>query len=123
MITFEVDDFSNMNLQLKRFISYLEENGVDGDKVFDSRLVSCELITNVLRHCCCKANFSGVIDGGEIIITVCAAKPAGSFVVPELPEVLAEGGRGLYIVKALSGGNIEVCGGSVTVKLTLSQYK
>nr|MDE7379809.1 hypothetical protein [Clostridia bacterium] len=77
--------------------------------------------TNVLRHCGCRASFSGVLNGGEIVITVCAAKPTASFAVPELPEVLAEGGRGLYIVKALSGGNVTISGGNVTVKLTISQ--
>lgn len=117
MITFEVDDLKKMNTELARFLSYLQGLGVDDDALFDSRLVSCELITNVLRHCGCSACFSGVLDGGEITITVCATDPSGEITVPDLPAVLAEGGRGLYIVNALSGGNVFIAGGNVTVKL------
>ena len=117
MITFEVDDLRNMNAELAQFLRYLKGLGVDEDAVFDSRLVSCELITNVLRHCGGSACFSGVFDDGEITITVCATKPAGEICVPDLPSALAEGGRGLYIVNAVSGGNVSISGGNVTVKL------
>ena len=85
--------------------------------MFDCRLVSCELITNVLRHCGGTACFSGEMSGGEIIITVGAASPSGEICVPDLPEAIAESGRGLYIVKAVSGGNIRIAGGDVTVKI------
>ncbi|MDE6558138.1 MAG: ATP-binding protein [Clostridia bacterium] len=117
MITFEVDDIKNMNAELARFLDYLESLGVDGDAVFDCRLVSCELITNVLRHCGGTACFEGEMSGGEITITVGASSPSGEICVPDLPEALAESGRGLYIVKAVSGGNIRIAGGDVTVKI------
>ena len=117
MITFEVDDLKEMNTELAEFLRYLQGLGVDEDAVFDSRLVSCELITNVLRHCGGSACFSGVFDNGEIVISVRAEKPAGEICVPDLPSALAEGGRGLYIVNAISGGNVRISGGNVTVKL------
>lgn len=118
MITFKVDDIKEMNGELRRFIEYLENCDVDADSVFDSRLVSCELITNVLRHCGGEACFSGEICGSDIIITVRSSEPAsGSFAVPSLPAALAESGRGLYIVNALSGGNVQIVGGNVTVIL------
>lgn len=121
MITFEVDDIREMNTELAHFLRYLQGLGIDEDAVFDSRLISCELITNVLRHCGGSACFSGVFDNGEIVITVCAEKPAGEICVPDLPSALAEGGRGLYIVNAVSGGNVFISGGSVTVKLILDK--
>lgn len=121
MITFEVDDLKNMNTELAEFLRYLQGLGVDEDAVFDSRLVSCELITNVLRHCGGSACFSGVFDNGEIVITVCATRPSGEICVPDLPSALAEGGRGLYIVNAVSGGNVRISGGNVTVKLLTSK--
>lgn len=121
MITFEVDDIREMNAELAIFLRYLQGLGIDEDAVFDSRLVSCELITNVLRHCGGSACFSGVFDNGEIVITVCAAKPAGKICVPDLPSALAEGGRGLYIVNAISGGNVKIDDGNVTVKLILEK--
>lgn len=118
MITFKVDDIKNMNDELFKFLRYLEGEGVSADAVFDSRLVSCELITNVLRHCGGTAWFEGNLSGGEIIITVSASAPGGRICVPNLPDALAESGRGLYIVKAVSGGNITIDGGDVTVKIT-----
>ena len=119
MITFEVGDIGDMNAGLWRFVKYLEGSGVDADAVFDSRLVSCELITNVLRHCGGSALFSGIFSDGEITITVCASSPTGEIIsVPDLPEVFAESGRGLYIVNALSGGNVKITGGNVTVKIS-----
>ncbi|MDE7400605.1 MAG: ATP-binding protein [Clostridia bacterium] len=121
MITFEIDDISEMNAELFRFIKYLEGRGVNADAVFDSRLVSCELITNVIRHCGCSALFSGMLTDGEITITVRASSPTGEISVPELPEVLAESGRGLYIVNALSGGNVKITGGNVTVKISANK--
>ncbi|MDE6690626.1 MAG: ATP-binding protein, partial [Clostridia bacterium] len=110
-----------MNTELAEFLRYLQGLGVDEDAVFDSRLVSCELITNVLRHCGGAACFSGAFDNGEIVITVRATKPAGEICVPDLPSALAEGGRGLYIVNAVSGGNVYISGGNVTVKLLTSK--
>lgn len=122
MITFEIDDISEMNAELWQFIKYLERGGVNADAVFDSRLVSCELITNVLRHCGCSALFSGMLSDGEITITVRASSPSGEVItVPDLPEVLAESGRGLYIVNALSGGNVKITGGNVTVKISVEK--
>ncbi|MCM1546480.1 MAG: ATP-binding protein [Clostridiales bacterium] len=117
MITFEVDDIRDMNAELAQFLRYLKSFGVDEDAVFDSRLISCELITNVLRHCGGSACFSGVFDNGEIVISVRAENPSGKICVPDLPSALAEGGRGLYIVNAISGGNVIISGGDVTVKL------
>ena len=122
MITFEIDDISEMNAELWQFVKYLERGGVNADAVFDSRLVSCELITNVLRHCGGSALFSGILSNGEITISVCASSPSGEVItVPDLPEVLAESGRGLYIVNALSGGNVKITGGNVTVKISVEK--
>ncbi len=117
MISFKVEDIRDMNVRLKRFLDYLESCDVDDDAVFDSRVVSCELITNVLRHCGGEACFSGTVSGGEIVINVCSSRPSGEITVPGLPGVLSERGRGLYIVNALSGGNVKIIGGSVTVTL------
>lgn len=119
MITFEVDDIKDINGELFRFLRYLEALGVNADAVFDSRLVSCELLTNVIRHCGGTACFSGEFARGEVVITVSATQPNGKIVVPDLPSVLAESGRGLYIVNAVSGGNVKITGGEVTVKLTV----
>ncbi len=119
MICFKVADLGSMNRQLARFIDYLENMQVNADAVFDSRLVSCELITNALKHTGGVADFRGSMVEGEIVISVRSDSINGGFVVPNLPDALAEGGRGLYIVNEISGGNVLISGGTVTVKLKI----
>lgn len=115
MIEFAVDGINQMNGELNRFVEYLRAAMVDDDAVFYSRLVSCELITNVLRHCKGVARFRAELSEGGVTITVCASSPHGVIVIPTLPDVLAESGRGLYIVNEVSGGNVKIVGGNVTV--------
>lgn len=121
MIRFEIDDLSMMGQNVKIFTRYLEEGGADADTVFDSKLVISELVTNVLRHCGCAARFTGEFVGGIVTITVNSAQPTGKIAIPTLPDVLSEGGRGLYIINAVSDGNVEIDGGSVTVRLKSKQ--
>ena len=115
MIKFEVSAIDEMNTELHRFVNYMIDRNVDEDAVFYSRLVSCELITNVLRHCSGTAIFSGEIDEDGVTITVCASAPNGVIKVTALPDALAESGRGLYIVNSVSEGRVTINGGNVTV--------
>lgn len=115
MIEFVVCGIDEMNGELNRFVKYLQSANVDDDAVFYSRLVSCELITNVLRHCSSSAELTAELTDSGVKITVCASAPSGIIAIPALPDVLAESGRGLYIVNAVSDGNVFINGGNVTV--------
>lgn len=115
MISFKIDDLREMNNFLKEFLDYLESENVDADCVFDSRLVSCELISNVIKHCGEAAYFCGSLTGEGVEINVRGGRATGNVVHPTLPEALAESGRGLYIINAVSGGNVSVDGNKITV--------
>jgi hypothetical protein len=115
MITFEVDNLINMNCALQNFIDYLKGLNVKEDELFDCRLVSCELITNVIRHCGETASFKGAMRGNNIVISVSSKSSEGVEIVPTLPDVFAESGRGLYIVNAISDGHIKVVGNEIRV--------
>lgn len=115
MISFKVDDLRQMNGFLKEFLDYLESENVSEDCVFDSRLVSCELISNVLKHCGESAYFCGTLTGEEVVIDVHGDSPIGVLPRPALPPVFSESGRGLYIVNAVSDGNVHINGNKVTV--------
>ncbi len=119
MISFKVENLSEMNDSLKEFLDYLEQLNVDDDALFDSRLVCCELISNVLKHCHETANFKGAIVGDEIVIGVSSDTAFDGELHPSLPDVLSECGRGLYIVNAISGGNVRFEGNKIIVKLKL----
>lgn len=115
MMDFKVEDIKDMNAFVKKFSDYLESENVDADCVFDSRIVCCELISNVLRHCGEAALFNGYLTGEEVIIYVAGENPLGKLPAPTLPDILAESGRGLYIVNELSGGNMRVQGNGIKV--------
>ena len=115
MITFRVDNIKNMNACLKPFLEYLKGLGVDENAVFESRLVSCELISNVIRHLGETACFEGTLSDDGIVITVSSENTDGSKLCATLPDVFAESGRGLYIIKAIcskissEGCSVKVC--------------
>ena len=115
MITFKVDNLKNMNACLKPFLEYLQGLGVDDDVVFESRLVSCELISNVLRHLGEEACFEGTLKGDSKVITVSSESTDGKNLCAKLPDVFVESGRGLYIIKAIcsnitsEGCSVKVC--------------
>ncbi len=115
MITFRVEDIKEMDSRLKLFLDFLRIENVSDDDLFDCRLVSCELITNVLRHLGEAAEFEGGISGDSIYIAVSSANTGHVMIPHSLPDVFSESGRGLYIVKEISGGKVFFDGGSVKV--------
>lgn len=119
MVKFRVDNLKNMNAELKSFAEFLRLSGADDDDIFASRLVSCELITNVIRHGGDAAFFTGSLTGEDIIITVAADSLRGLDLNFGVPDVFAESGRGMYIVKSFCNG-IER-GASGEIKVTIKR--
>ena len=113
MVTFKVSDLKNMNAELRAFADFLRSVDATDDEIFASRLVSCELITNVIRHSGETALFTGELLPDKILITVTAQSLSGLNLNPSLPDVFAESGRGLYIVKSI--GEIEEYDGGLRV--------
>lgn len=107
MITFKVDNLTAMNDQLRSFSDFLRAQNVADEDIFFSRLASCELITNVIRHSGEAAEFQGELMLDRIAITVTADCHRGLDVTPGIPDVFAEGGRGLFIVNSISINGIE----------------
>lgn len=109
MITFKVSDLKNMNTELKAFADFLRTKDLDDENIFESKLVSCELITNVIRHGGETAEFCGELLPDKIVITVTAEGQEGFNLFTGLPDVYAESGRGLFIVRSICLGDIERC--------------
>lgn len=107
MITFKVDNLKNMNVELGAFVDFLKSQNITDEDVFLSRLVSCELISNVIRHGGDTAEFKGELMVDKISITVTAQSQSNINLAPARPSVFAEGGRGLYIINAVSMNGIE----------------
>ncbi len=121
MFTFRVDDLSKMNEKLRAFAEFLRSENIADNDVFFCRLVSCELISNVIRHGGEAAEFNGGIGDGKVVITVVASSFDGVSLTSELPDVLAENGRGMYIVRNICSGEVEKLNGGVRVTYKLNK--
>ena len=120
MVTFAVDNLINMDSALQSFLDFLKSENVAEDDVFDCRLVSCELITNVVRHCGEMAVFKGEICGDRIVIAVSSKSSGKVNLQPELPDVFAESGRGLYIINAICNGDMRIDGNEIKVNIKMT---
>ena len=107
MVSFKVSDLKKMNESLKAFSEFLRGESVAEEDIFASRLVSCELISNVIIHSGKSAEFCGSLEDGAIVITVTASGFESVNLSPTLPDVFAESGRGVYIVNCICGGNVQ----------------
>lgn len=101
MVNFKVDDLTEMNERLRAFADFLRAESVKEEDVFASRIVSCELISNVIIHGGGIADFCGELLADVIEIEVNAAGFDGVDICPPMPDVLAENGRGMYIVRSI----------------------
>ena len=105
-----------MSSQIALFADFLKSCDISDEDVFLSRLVSCELISNVIRHSGEEAQFEGELMPDKISITVTARSQSFIELNPSAPDVLSESGRGLYIINAVSMNGIERGdGGKLTV--------
>ena len=101
MISFKIDNLKNMSAHLKTFAEFLRLSGADDEDIFASKLVSCELITNVIRHGGDAAEFTGALSSDTITICVTAESFKNLDLTRPAPDVFAESGRGLYIIKSI----------------------
>ena len=101
MISFKIDNLKTMGTHLKTFADFLRLEGADDEDIFASKLVSCELITNVIRHGGDSAEFTGSLSHDTIVISVTAESFKNLDLSRPAPDVFAESGRGLYIIKSI----------------------
>lgn len=119
MISFKVENLNSMNASLREFAEFLRERKIAEEDIFASRLVSSELISNCIIHSGETAVFKGEILDGKISITVLSSGAECVNLHPVLPDVLAESGRGMYIVKSVCLGEIEREQGGLRVYIKL----
>ncbi|MGN1234397.1 MAG: ATP-binding protein [Christensenellaceae bacterium] len=112
---FEIEDFDGMRAAIRTLCNYLEERNVSKDVIFDSKLISSELVSNVLQHTDGKAYFEGNLSGDYVEIEVGSSV---RFVPPQesrCAEVTAERGRGLFLVDCYCERRILTGAGGIKV--------
>ncbi|MBQ8658897.1 MAG: ATP-binding protein [Clostridia bacterium] len=116
---FEVKDSDALQSALSELCSFLAENSIPEDCVFDSKLVLYELVGNILRHSGGVATVHGAISGEFVELKVFSSSP---FVPPEksvCSEVYAESGRGLFIVDKVCAERSYTPDGAIKVKIKI----
>ena len=118
---FEIGDYLSLREAIESVNRVLAERGVPDERVFDARLVVSELVGNVLRHAKTTATL-GVEIGGEFLeIHVCSALPFVPPTVSKKAELLAESGRGLFLVDSVSEERSCTEDGQICVRIKISK--
>lgn len=116
----EVKNYETLREALKRLCDFLAESDVPEDSVFDSKLVASELVSNILRHSDGVASLEGEIRGEFIELKI---HSSARFCPPEqsrCSDVLAESGRGLFIVDSVCAERSFTEDGSIRVLIKIS---
>ena len=121
MIVFKVADSAALQVALEKLTAFLLEAGVSSERVFDSKLVACELVTNELRHGKNGTDFSSEIKDGHVQIKIISKN---GFKLPDkivCSDVFSEHGRGLFLVNELCEGNIFEETDGICVKIRIEK--
>ena len=106
MMIFQVKDYATLQRALDGLCEELAVQKVHQDRVFDCKLVACELLGNVLKHGDGRADLQVELRGGDIVLKVLSQTV---FALPKQIEcsgLLSENGRGLFLVNTLCEGNV-----------------
>ena len=116
---FKIKDYEELQLALEALSKFLLESAVSVERVFDSKLVVCELVGNVLKHAEGIAELHIEIKEGFIELKILSDK---TFVLPKeilCSDVYSEHGRGLFLVKQLCHERIFPEQGGIRVLIEL----
>ena len=112
---FKVKNYATMQTALNELCAFLQENGIPQDVIFDSKLIACELLGNVLKYTDGESGVHSEIKDGYIGLKILSER---YFALPEkivCSDVLSEHGRGLFLVNELCGGEIVSSEDGITV--------
>lgn len=115
----KIKNYAALEAALAELTAFLMEMGVPDERVFDSKLVACELLANELKHAESETELLSELKDGHIELKILSKK---GFAVPKrivCSDVFAESGRGLFLVNELCEGQIfsEIDGIRVKIKI------
>ena len=105
MVVIKIKNTAALQEALIELTDFLESVGVSEEQIFDSKLVACELLSNVLRHTEGETGIQSEIKDGHIEMKILSET---FFALPETIRcsgLFSEHGRGLFLVNELSEGN------------------
>ena len=106
MVVIKIKSNAALQAALAELTNFLMCAGICEEQIFDSKLVACELLGNVLRHTDEETGLQSEIKDGYIQLKILSRT---FFPLPEkirCSGLFAEHGRGLFLVNELSEGKI-----------------
>ena len=105
-VTFKVKDRDALQAALEKLCLFLAKHEIGQERIFDCKLVACELVGNVLKYTKGEAGLHIELTEGLVVLK---ALSDSFFKLPETivcSDVMAENGRGLFLVHTLSEGRV-----------------
>ena len=118
---FKVNNYATLQDALDGLCAHLTAQGVEQERIFDCKLVACELLGNVLKHGDGHADLQVELQDGYIALKVLSKT---SFQLPKeitCSDLLAEHGRGLFLVQTLCEGKICMEEESILAKIKIKK--
>ena len=118
---FHVKDYATLQTALDGLCEGLTEWQMQQDRIFDCKLVACELLGNALKHGDGKADLQAELQGGYIVLKVLSKMV---FQLPKQIEcsgLLAENGRGLFLVNTLCEGEMYTEENAIVAKIRIEK--
>jgi anti-sigma regulatory factor (Ser/Thr protein kinase) len=117
----KIQNIEALQKALQQLANTLEQEGLSEENIFDSKLVACELLSNVLRHTDSETGLISQVADGHIELKILSEV---FFKVPEkitCSDLNAEHGRGLFLVEQLCAGAIESEKDGIRVRIKIEK--
>ena len=118
-MVYEIYDYDGFKMAIDEICAILSSHAIPLEKVYDCRLISHELIGNVLQHSGGGAQLRVELKEEYLLICVKAERVYQPPKKSECPANNAERGRGLYLVDSFSAERTFSDDGEIIVKVTL----
>ena len=118
---FQVNDSASLQTCLDKLCEYLAMSNVEQEKIFDCKLVACELLGNVLKHGDGKGDLNAVLQEEYVVLKV---QSNTVFQLPKQIEcsgLFSENGRGLFLVNTLCEGQVYTEGNAILAKIRIKK--
>ena len=100
-MTFKVSDYEGVQTALAGLCEFLSAHSIPKERIFDCKLVACELLGNVLKHSGGETGLTSRIEEECIELKIFSET---FFPLPkriECSDVFSESGRGLFLISKL----------------------
>lgn len=118
-MVYEIHDYNDFKSAIDEICAVLSSCAISSEKVYDCRLISHELIANVLQHSGGSAKLKVDLEREYVLIYVKAERVYCPPLKGESPATSAERGRGLFLVDSFSAERTFTKDGEILVKVSI----